>query len=62
MTKCYLPITQNEIRIFLRGVTQEAFLGAAGSWTISLSVPSYRKPKKHFQEVPRPPDLISGTV
>ena len=25
-------------------------------------LPSYRKPKKHFQEVPRPPDLISGIV
>ena len=25
-------------------------------------LPSYRKPKKHFQEVPRPPDFISGTV
>ena len=37
MKKCYLPITQNKIRNFLRGVTQEAFLGAAGSWTISLS-------------------------
>ena len=25
-------------------------------------LPSYRKPKKHFQEVQRPPDFISGTV
>ena len=25
-------------------------------------LPSYRKPKKHFQEVPKPLDLIFGTV
>ena len=25
-------------------------------------LPSYRKPKKHFQEVSRPPDFITGTV
>ena len=25
-------------------------------------LPSYRKPKKHFQEVPRPPDFVFGTV
>ena len=36
MKKCYLPITQNKIRIFLRVVTHEAFLGAPELLKISL--------------------------